>query len=468
MRKETTRRKKLLALLLTFCMVLGMAVPVMAGNGPTTGSTSSAYVILANTSSQVLYSNSGKVDAVEGAVYDKDTNTITLTNYNQPEMALITNEMGEDLKLKLVGENHIQCLVVWGFFWGGSLEIIGDGSLTINEKKEADEAIRFMAEETQGLLKVGPQATLTAYKGAGEEAYVAMFYNTSSATFPLQGKLETEITLTTGSGVELEARKSETIIWESTSNWQERNWEVATKGDDGKKYGIKFGSIVRESETKCAWLYELVKVEGLASGNEYVAAEIEQIEGCTEWPSEYTLTGEKIRAREVRNGSMPVLDKDGETFYWGVDEVTFPPGGGVGTNWYSVYKALDVELTVKDSYGMTDTVTGKLVVPVEGMRNLTDDRDAIPEGYTSSKVKTGFYNYYCTNDVIKISPAGTSTNVGGNITLSDVTKILKIALNIIAPTDGERVAADVDGNGKVELADAVAALKLALGILTLG
>ena len=58
---------------------------------------------------------------MEGAVYDKATNTITLTNYNHPEMTLATNEMGDDLKLHLVGDNHIAELVVWGFGWGGNL-----------------------------------------------------------------------------------------------------------------------------------------------------------------------------------------------------------------------------------------------------------------------------------------------------------------------------------------------------------
>ena len=72
--------------------------------------------------------------------------------------------MGDDLKLKLVGDNHISSLVVYGFGWGGNLEIIGDGSLTINENKTSSAAIAFMAEGTQGSLKVGSEATVTAYK----------------------------------------------------------------------------------------------------------------------------------------------------------------------------------------------------------------------------------------------------------------------------------------------------------------
>ena len=105
--------------------------------------------------------------------------------------------MGDDLKLHLVGDNHIAELVVWGFGWGGNLEITGDGSLTINENKTSQTAaIRFMAEGTQGLLKVGSNASVTAYKSAGENTYSAAFVSTTSSTLPFQGNLEAALTMT--------------------------------------------------------------------------------------------------------------------------------------------------------------------------------------------------------------------------------------------------------------------------------
>ena len=54
----------------------------------------------------------------------------------------------------------------------------------------------------------------------------------------------------------------------------------------------------------------------------------------------------------------------------------------------------------------------KIVVPVagEGVSGATEED--IPAGYTTNVVKTGMYNYYCTNDVIKVSPSGTSTDPG--------------------------------------------------------
>ena len=137
---------------------------------------------------------------MEGAVYDKATNTITLTNYNHPEMTLATNEMGDDLKLHLVGDNHIAELVVWGFGWGGNLEITGDGSLTINENKTSQRGDPLYGRGNTGLLKVGSNASVTAYKSASKHLFCT-FYR-QHLNLPFTGNLETELALTADSGIE--------------------------------------------------------------------------------------------------------------------------------------------------------------------------------------------------------------------------------------------------------------------------
>ena len=213
-------KRKLLAGLLTLCMAVGMAVPAFAANGPSFGDYSSAYLRLGNSEDgyQTLFANSGQIDDVSGAVYDKASNTVTLTNYNNPTNILVANEMGDDLKLKLVGDNHISSLVVYGFGWGGNLEIIGDGSLTINENKTSSAAIAFMAEGTQGSLKVGSEATVTAYKmpdAPHMATYSAQFISTTSKSIPFTGNFETKLALTADSGVELEYEQTETVITEA-------------------------------------------------------------------------------------------------------------------------------------------------------------------------------------------------------------------------------------------------------------
>ena len=415
-------KRKLLAGLLTLCMAVGMAVPAFAENGPSSGNMSAAWVQLYDSSVEepdgsyfgyVLYSNGGEADTVEGAVYDKATNTITLTNYNHPEMTLATNEMGDDLKLHLVGDNHIAELVVWGFGWGGNLEITGDGSLTINENKTSQTAaIRFMAEGTQGLLKVGSNASVTAYKSAGENTYSAAFVSTISSTLPFTGNLETELALTANSGIEGETTERENVIFES--RYVAQNWKVLTKGEDGKKYGVSYGTIYTGSDLTngkpVGYIHELVKVEGLPSQNEYLAVQIATVDGLEKdaLPEGYTDSGETITAKPGDINSMTVLIKDGQRFYWGVDP---------NQSQWLVYQTAVDKVTAED-WGQT-TLT-KIVVPVagEGVSGATEED--IPAGYTTNVIKTGMYSYYCTNDVIKVSPSGTSTDPGvKDLTASD-------------------------------------------------
>lgn len=399
-------KRKLLAGLLTLCMAVGMAVPAFAANGPSSGDMSAAWVQLYDSSVEepdgyVLYSNGGEADTVEGAVYDKATNTITLTNYNHPEMTLATNEMGDDLKLHLVGDNHIAELVVWGFGWGGNLEITGDGSLTINENKTSQiAAIRFMAEGTQGLLKVGSNASVTAYKSAGENTYSAAFLSTTSSTLPFQGNLEAALTMTPDSGVEGEYAVGATVIYEES--YANRTWQLATKDNDGKLYGIYFFEANEYSEGQTD-VFELVKVDGLASGNEYLAVAVSQTAGVA-WPEGYIKDpeGKTVDANISNTKTMTLLQKDGETFYWGSDKIEYPPEGGEGTPWYSVYKGLTDKMEIVDHWG--DKKEAVIAAPVEGMRNLTTDHKAIPEGYSQVMKKTGTFDYFCTNDVIKSVP----------------------------------------------------------------
>ena len=405
-------KRKLLAGLLTLCMAVGMAVPAFAANGPSFGDYSSAYLRLGNSEDgyQTLFANSGQIDDVSGAVYDKASNTVTLTNYNNPTNILVANEMGDDLKLKLVGDNHISSLVVYGFGWGGNLEIIGDGSLTINENKTSSAAIAFMAEGTQGSLKVGSEATVTAYKmpdAPHMATYSAQFISTTSKSIPFTGNFETKLALTADSGVELEYEQTETVITEAP--YESRTWQVATKGNDGRLYGVYFfeadETIGSQGQTDIA---ELVEVNDLPSENEYLALEVKTIQGSTKWPAEYTkdAAGKTIEAKIDMPKTMKVLKKGEETFYWGTGNIKYDEEGE-GTPYYTLYKAIGkVELPSDARY------EANVVTPVDGMEDITADQEGYPEGYKTVIEKTGMYSYYCTNDVIKVSPSGTSTDPG--------------------------------------------------------
>lgn len=132
--------KKMSLILAVLCMWVGCVLTVQAANGPNTGEYSAAYINIynrggTNTNHFVYVTGSQKAETVKGAVYDKKTNTLTLTNYKHPTMSIEANEMGDDFKIKLVGDNQIKSLIVWGYGYGGSVEILGDGTLTINKNK---------------------------------------------------------------------------------------------------------------------------------------------------------------------------------------------------------------------------------------------------------------------------------------------------------------------------------------------
>ena len=143
----------------------------------------------------------------------------------------------------------------------------------------------------------------------------------------------------------------------------------------------------------------------LPSGNEYLAVAVSKTAGVA-WPEGYTKDpeGKTVDAKISNTMNMTLLQKDGETFYWGPDKIEYPPEGGVGTSWYSVYKGLTDKMEIVDHWG--DKKEAVIAAPVEGMRNLTADQEGYPEGYKTVIEKNGMYSYYCTNDVIKVSPSG--------------------------------------------------------------
>lgn len=162
--------KKVSLMLAVLCMWVGCVMTVQAANGPNTGKYSAAYINIynrggTNTNHFVYVTGSQKAETVKGAVYDKKTNTLTLTNYKHPTMSIEANEMGDDFKIKLVGDNQIKSLIIWGYGYGGSVEILGDGTLTVNKNKEDRGGITMQPEGTKAVLKVSGKAVVDVYAG---------------------------------------------------------------------------------------------------------------------------------------------------------------------------------------------------------------------------------------------------------------------------------------------------------------
>lgn len=167
-----------------------LAFPTLSNlnpNGPAVGYgvLNQEYIQLLNGSSRVYleagtdYTDNGTViSSVPGISYDRSTNTVTLNNFNYPGM-LELNWMGNGLKLVVNGANSIGHLLVWGFYYGGSITITGSGSLTVNQDPASNDGaydhqydgygIYLQAENSDSCLMIDSTVKLDVY---GSEAAI--------------------------------------------------------------------------------------------------------------------------------------------------------------------------------------------------------------------------------------------------------------------------------------------------------
>lgn len=178
-RKSTRRsRSKAAAIALTTVMALSAAVvftvpKAEAANGLCDeGDWAYAYIAVGNSETKDNIFSSQGSNAIDGVSYDKASNTLTLNQYKNADNYIATNMMGDDFKIRLIGENKISSIVAYGDAWGGSVTICGDGSLTVNPKKQEDYGVRLYAEGTASVLSVENTCNVTIYAGqAGKVLY---------------------------------------------------------------------------------------------------------------------------------------------------------------------------------------------------------------------------------------------------------------------------------------------------------
>ena len=103
-------------------------------------------------------------ESIPGAYYNEATNTLTLDNYSGEYLNI--NLMGNGFKLRLVGENKLKGIVAWGFMYGGSLTITGDGYLAI--ENNTNPCIRLECEGSPSCLMIDSGVTIETNGGAIE------------------------------------------------------------------------------------------------------------------------------------------------------------------------------------------------------------------------------------------------------------------------------------------------------------
>lgn len=104
-------------------------------------------------------------EAVPGATYDKESNTLTLDNVKLPE-TLSLYYMGDDFKLCVVGECELGYIRVINYYnnYSTSLNITGTGTLTVNKDMINDEAMYFYGDGDSLMhLDIAPSVTVDMY-----------------------------------------------------------------------------------------------------------------------------------------------------------------------------------------------------------------------------------------------------------------------------------------------------------------
>ena len=150
------------------------APQVKAANGPCdTGDWAYAYInVKIGEDSTLIFSSKG-TNSIAGMSYDRESNTLTLNDFKNKAAVIVTNMMGDDFKINLIGDNEIGSIGSYGDAWGGSINICGNGSLVINADKADDYSVGLLAEGTNSVLSVADTCNVTIYSGTKAAVYTS-------------------------------------------------------------------------------------------------------------------------------------------------------------------------------------------------------------------------------------------------------------------------------------------------------
>lgn len=231
--------------------------------------------------------NYGEVwNMIDGAKYDLESNTLTLEDFMHPNITIYAVEMGDDFTIKVIGNCEIKTLEVSGgvhegagdkgepLYWGGSLNLIGPGSLTINSAPEENEpwGLSIWGEGSESFLKISGHVSLTVYGYGSEPAIMivrsAGFYDNKAIT--IDGKALSKVYQKyTVTGFQNEAEPTLKDYWVKSS-------KVIIKGD-GKTEIDNAPVIIEEQHLEYNGKEQAIKavtIDGktLKEGTDYTAA----------------------------------------------------------------------------------------------------------------------------------------------------------------------------------------------------
>ncbi len=388
-----------------FCFILClmctiMKVPIHAADGPNADPTySCAFIGIGTVNSedsnavdemQYLYNVRQPESEItmQGVTYDKSTNTITLQDYDGKNKAIITNEMGDDLKVNVIGTNHIRQLYAYGYGYGGSVTLTGDGTLLINEDKASISPIYLDAEEANAKVTISKDLTIKMFTAqTNVTPLISVQYTAAS-----EKGIFFENNDARNEKVEKSSVRSSNLIHKVYCLDKDTSLYPCTPKDntDTEMYGALSYDYDVESNKMKYVIYKIVKDEELgilaekavdAAGNarsadEFIIDETEATMKATilNQFSLYSLV--TYKRNDNPNDELGYACKMFSENYNGVDLGSF----------YSMYKIVQ-----KD---------GKLFgVPVEGQQRVPKENKDILSLYTAMEgPERYFYSYYGTSE----------------------------------------------------------------------
>ncbi|MBP0983312.1 MAG: chitobiase/beta-hexosaminidase C-terminal domain-containing protein [Oscillospiraceae bacterium] len=198
--------QRVVSLLVTVCLAIGLLPTVSFASSDRTGpnpdattQADTAHIYMCDSSTKqvekILYIqvDGVSIDAVEGMIYDKNTNTLSLSDFDGTGKYLQINEMGSDFQIYLEGESTFDAIISWGYGYEASLNITGSGILNVNPTGNVSiysrQGIFIEAEGAPAVLKVASESTVNVFGSNGEPAVTINETSTSSDAIIAQGKL---------------------------------------------------------------------------------------------------------------------------------------------------------------------------------------------------------------------------------------------------------------------------------------
>jgi hypothetical protein len=386
------------AVVLAVSAAVSFAVPqVKAANGPCdTGDWAYAYINVRNgEESNLLFSSEG-TNSIDGMSYDRESNTLTLNNYKSSTTVIVTNMMGDDFKINLVGDNEIGSIDSYGDAWGGSINISGNGSLVINADKSDDYGIAFFAEGTNSVLSVADTCNVTIYSGSKAVVYTSD--NLTNKPIKDNGILKENVTYNVSHPLEISRLCARYYEYDPyTTNIVYKN-----ETDNTSLYYIKELTYVEPAKVTYT-LYKLTTKK--AMGDVYYADKIGEYDNI---PAGYTKTtlDNPISYYESDSGSggtsqVIINTSTKETYAY-----------ENGKSFYKICKLLEklgVDERSNDELWLIDYDNPVATYnPVVGSDNL-------PDGYKYDGTEIeGLYNVECVADKLTFTAKSSSDNTTDN------------------------------------------------------